>query len=376
MKSQLATLTGVRFLLAFYVLFFHNVGNFEGYQTLSVFLLDGYSAVSAFFLLSGLIMAYNYDSFSSLNKVYYFYIARIARIYPLYFLSLIIDLPLFIYFIYKTNPINWQFKSLSIFFANLFMIQTWNKDWLDVLNSPGWSLSVELFFYLLFPFISNLFNKMSFKQLVFVFFISYLVICLEIPLKFVSYLYYLLGVSVNPNAHPLTHLPTFLCGMIFGKLITSTNFSPFFKNHYFLSNFLTILPLILIFWFSQIKLSTIYNINNGLYIPLYASFFLGALNKGNAFYYILSSPLLIVLGHISYGVYLLQIPVRKWLGIFYEKGGFVFYFDKYIFFIFYLITLFLLCYVLYIKVEIKAQQKIKHFLANLVQGSINKISND
>lgn len=71
----------------------HNAQGFG--RALSSLVGTGYAAVGIFFLLSGFILAYNYDlgtQWSDQGKLR-FAIARFSRIYPVYLLGLLLVLP-------------------------------------------------------------------------------------------------------------------------------------------------------------------------------------------------------------------------------------------------------------------------------------------
>lgn len=64
-------------------------------KALILFLEHGYLAVSFFFILSGFILTYNYaDRWPSVSLREYL-LARFARIYPIYLLALLLELPFF-----------------------------------------------------------------------------------------------------------------------------------------------------------------------------------------------------------------------------------------------------------------------------------------
>jgi peptidoglycan/LPS O-acetylase OafA/YrhL len=110
-------------------------------------LKEGYIGVSFFFILSGFILAYNYRD-SMLNQISNsnFYIARIARIYPLHLLTLLIAVPLTIQ--------NVDFN-LSLWFKQLFFNLTLTQSF--VLKENIFSLILRhgvflMSFFLFFPF--------------------------------------------------------------------------------------------------------------------------------------------------------------------------------------------------------------------------------
>jgi peptidoglycan/LPS O-acetylase OafA/YrhL len=115
------------------------------------FLAHGYIAVDLFFSLSGFVMALNYSAMfingAGLATFRVFFGRRLARIYPLYVFTLIVASVLV-----ATHHLEFRAESFSlIFWSNLFMVQNWGP-W-ESMNPPSWSLSAELFAYLLFPFL-------------------------------------------------------------------------------------------------------------------------------------------------------------------------------------------------------------------------------
>ena len=84
------TLTSLRFIFAMMVFGAHCYvidNHFDIH-----FFKEGFVGVSFFFMLSGFIIAYNYQKKFSENKITKrtFWVARIARIYPLHWLTLLI----------------------------------------------------------------------------------------------------------------------------------------------------------------------------------------------------------------------------------------------------------------------------------------------
>ena len=146
--SEIPSLTGIRGVAAVVVVAFH-LQVTEGASALQgpvqTFVSHGYLAVDLFFVLSGYVMALNYQGlFATRRRVpdlRKFWLRRFARLYPMYFVGLA-----FAWRISSLRP----FIPLPKLFANLAMVQNWGP-WGSI-NSPSWSISTEAFAYLLFPF--------------------------------------------------------------------------------------------------------------------------------------------------------------------------------------------------------------------------------
>lgn len=167
-KPPLDALTGARFFAAFYVMLIHTFfydDHMSKWTTAHVawpimyFLDRGCIAVNFFFVLSGFVLAYNYcrPDGAMVTSKHDFWVARFARIVPMYFIALMIAAPLFFHDeIYnavhggsflaaaKSTVTNWG--------ATLLFVNAWIPAWNNV-NPPSWTLSAEAFFYLLFPFV-------------------------------------------------------------------------------------------------------------------------------------------------------------------------------------------------------------------------------
>lgn len=109
--------------------------------------------MSFFFTLSGFVMSYtsltvdNCSNFSLRN----FIAGRTGRLYPVHLLGLLMYLPFFLMAVrahHVSTPYAW-----GIVASTLTMTQSWNPDMTAAWNPPAWSLSCELLFYVLFPFL-------------------------------------------------------------------------------------------------------------------------------------------------------------------------------------------------------------------------------
>jgi peptidoglycan/LPS O-acetylase OafA/YrhL len=172
MAKKIYPLTSVRFFAAFLVLFHHSVRIF-----LPVFSARGVHGVptdvagivslafpvsaSFFFFLSGYVLSFVYlNSAKTLDKRE-FAAARFSRLYPLYFVVLVLDTPeLLVPEIHRYGVKVGLTKTAGILAANAAMLQAWKGSRLLRINMPSWSLCVEAFFYLCFPLLGVLLWKL------------------------------------------------------------------------------------------------------------------------------------------------------------------------------------------------------------------------
>ena len=145
-KNHLHPLTSLRFLAAALIVVMHAEEVFGSAYINPNFPL--WQGVSFFFVLSGFILAYNYPVLGSRREVLLFYTARFARVWPVHIVTLLI-LIAFMYFRGQlTMPhIGWYVAVNALLLQSWIPLSKFNHSF----NAVSWSLSVEFFFYLLFP---------------------------------------------------------------------------------------------------------------------------------------------------------------------------------------------------------------------------------
>src|SRR3984893_6141473 len=159
MRRQISPLTSVRFFAASLVLFHHSVRTFlpvfsdrgihgvPGDMAGIVSLAAPVSA-SFFFFLSGYVLSFVYLHHVQVLDKSNFFAARFARLYPLYFVVLVLDTPeLLVPEVQRYGMKIGLTKTAGIFAANAVMLQVWKGSRLLRINRPSWSLCVEVFFY-------------------------------------------------------------------------------------------------------------------------------------------------------------------------------------------------------------------------------------
>jgi len=163
-RPRLPAVTSLRFFAAFHVALFHmnEMGVLAGPAWLKAFAGIGYVGVSFFFVLSGFILVYTYAG-REISLRNYFQ-SRFARIYPAYLFSLVLTFPFFYFGALKMQVPFFAFASEHFVLSSvlvLLLLQSWIPAAALAWNPVAWSLSVEAFFYLVFPFALPKYSKLS-----------------------------------------------------------------------------------------------------------------------------------------------------------------------------------------------------------------------
>ncbi len=169
---KLDQLTGWRFIAAFGVVLCHfSEFLFPNQSPIFLSLWKGMANfVGFFFILSGFILAYNYQAkmVAGTTTVRSFLVARFARIYPALIFSLLVALPAFLYLNLKLHTPAQSLLTYSL--SSVLLIKTWLPfaSWsgISAWNAPTWSIETEFFFYLCFPFLLRPFSKLSIRSII------------------------------------------------------------------------------------------------------------------------------------------------------------------------------------------------------------------
>ena len=155
-RPKIGPLTTVRFLAAFFVVVYHTYTNagFHVPEWFRQLMAMGPLSVSFFFVLSGYILAVVYLGEDRPVDRRRFWVARFARVYPLFLAMTLADTPWLL--MERAVRYGWAVamkKTLVTFAVTAVMLHGWSGRF-DGINIPSWSLSDEAFFYALFPFIA------------------------------------------------------------------------------------------------------------------------------------------------------------------------------------------------------------------------------
>ena len=325
--KHIEALTSLRFFAALLVVLFHHG---QAQFTLAPVWLQnvikaGYIGVPFFFVLSGFILAYNYAPQVQAKTLdpRRFWVARFARIYPVYAVSLIISAPLFMATLARKDTAESPLSGFGLHaFANFALIQSWIPPWTFLWNGPSWSLSVEAFFYLLFPvLIVVLSPRRRCQALVAFVLLGMLLVMLRLlvpPLNVIAAAQKILG-----WANPLLWLPLFLSGICTAERhLQSRQISdqrvP--RGPWVGTLTLAVVGLILVAMAANLQ-----RFSQLLYCyavtPLCALLIYLMAREGNWLGQLLSRKPLILMGEASYSLYILHRPIHDWFAWLKDGGS-------------------------------------------------------
>ena len=320
-RRQLYPLTSLRFVAVSMILLLHAAGQFGISQTPGgPFLL--WQGVSFFFVLSGFILVYVYGELEGVSART-FLRARIARIWPAHIAALLLLLLLV-----PTARPSLDGASTGRLLTNIALLQSWTptgEQW-SSFNGVSWSVSAELGFYLCFPLLVINWRRTWHWKLIG----SLLLVCLLIALGNAG-----VFPMAEPNAegirnipvlnvHPLMRLFEFVLGMsaaVVWQRLAARRPTGFAMAT--LREGLALLLLIALMYASTPWAAAaaqqdwvgsagwIWLTNGGIPASGFAVLIVVLALQGGAISRLLSLPLLVLLGEISYSSYLIhQIIIR------------------------------------------------------------------
>lgn len=301
------TLTSIRFFFALLVFLSHIhlfKDNSLTLEKINLFYFTEFKiGVSFFYILSGFILTYTYNESILLNTFSFkeFIIKRITKLYPLHILTLILSVPL---------SLNGFRRETAFWFTKLIingiLIQSWflNDHLYWSFNAPSWSISNELFYYLVFPIIIIHLSKSKLNQISIIIYLSGIIL--------ISYL--LIGNQISAdllNINPLIRLSDFIIGILLCKIFLKIKF---IRISYFTMSILEISSLLILFLLYNYRLIIPLNFRYAIYywIPISLFILLIAYQKG-IISSILNNKILVKLGEISFSFYLIHMIVARYV---------------------------------------------------------------
>ncbi len=254
---------------------------------------DGYLAVSAFFVLSGFVLMQSYGGSVWTRPVLMKYArGRLARVYPVYALSLLLVAP---YISLARVP-----NKAGLVANYVLLLQGWTGALPVHWNTPAWSLSCEMFFYLCFPVAVIWLRGLGARSAT----LAALAIC------FLPMALWRLGVS--DALKPLIHLADFLLGILASRAYEAL--LPRLSGRGYLL-YVPGMAGALALMLHPLLIPGVLDLN-GFLRPFTALTLVGLALNGGWAARIFSSGWAVYLGKASYALYILHIPLlwsyKRW----------------------------------------------------------------
>ncbi len=165
MNQPLPALTGLRFIAALHVVLYHALRPLlhDVDTPLMSMMAAGPAAVTLFFVLSGFVLVHSANDVDHVAGRA-FYVARWARIVPVYVLALAVVVPLGVAARARglvTDPLG-AVSLLLVATGTQAFVPDAALRW----NPPAWSVSCELFFYALLPMLMPLLSRWKSRAVV------------------------------------------------------------------------------------------------------------------------------------------------------------------------------------------------------------------
>ena len=303
------TLTSLRLIFALMVFGAHCYVIDDIFST--HFFKEGFVGVSFFFVLSGFIIAYNYQKKLQEKEITRrrFWVARIARVYPLHWLTLFIAVILGDYVV-ASGGLDW----CRHFLASLTLTHAYipEADYYFSFNSPSWSLCCEQLFYICFPFLVPL--TRNYKYLLYIFCVTAILL--------------VVGMHFTPEeeikgywyVNPITRFPDFIAGMLLFQLYERLKDKPITFRQGSLMEIGAVI-IFLTFYMCASEIPKVYRYSCFYWLPVAVVLISFSLQKG-ILSRILSHRFLVVGGEISYGFYLIHLFILLSYAKWQKEAGF------------------------------------------------------
>lgn len=298
-------LTFTRFWALLLVLIYHGAGgiylSYINKFPLTPILLSAPTAVSYLYVLSGFVLALVY--FRPLEKFEFskFWTARFVRIYPLYILSFL----LISYYYLEAMP---HIKPQKVL-ANIFVLQAWWPAYAQSFNYASWSMTVEFFFYAVFPFFVVWAYRYSVRKTLWA---AIFLWVLSQIINFILWIGYFPAQELLIVYNPIFHLSSFIFGVAGGAWFIQEAGRQKIDQRVNLSILFASLGLIV----GYIILSEVYpqlphglQPMSGLLAPFFVLFISTLALDQTWLSRILSHRWLVALGETSFALYILHVPV-------------------------------------------------------------------
>lgn len=111
-----------------------------------IYLNPGEVGVAMFIFVSGAVLEYTHPKLSTLDEILKFYLKRVVRIYPAFWISLVIGL--------VCAPYLLTMSKMNLFIEFTGFV-SWTGNWGGYINGVGWFIGLIMVLYILYPIFSS-----------------------------------------------------------------------------------------------------------------------------------------------------------------------------------------------------------------------------
>lgn len=311
--QRLDQLTFTRFAVILLVLFYHGTAgfyvSFVDSPAILALIRSAPTGVSYLYVLSGFVMSLVYFRPNEKFDIYGYWRARFIRIYPLYIIAFLLICYYYIDGVFNIKP--------QKILANIFVLQAWIPAYSQSFNYASWSMTVEFFFYTIFPFFVLWAYRRSTRSLIWLAVVFWIVS---------QVVYYILWSLYFPERRdfivysPIFHLNSFILGVVGGIWYLREGRRQEARP----AIVLLVLAGSVLLTFAYTIISTVYHPSlphdlqpmGGLLAPFLVLIIVTLAMDKSRLSHFLNRSWLVALGEISYAVYILHVPLA-WL---YERA--------------------------------------------------------
>lgn len=299
-RPVIASVNGLRFVAAAHVTLEHTLGATLLPAPVLAAVGAGYTSATLLLVLSGFILVYVYGTDEGALSVTprAFWTARFSRIYPLFLVSQLMVLPLWL----RTHGWAETWVPLA---AGLSGQQAWFPNLAHVLNTPAWTISLLVLAYAAFPWLLGRLRTLPVRRLP----LALAATWMASALPGILFPHTTGAATRFLFSFPLLRFPEFLFGMLLAKWFLARGpLRPRAAAWAVGGAFAA--------WGAALAVIGRFPrsvAHNGLLAPVFAVLLVGLASDGGAVAHLLSRPLLQRLGNAGIAIFLLHLPVIAWI---------------------------------------------------------------
>lgn len=307
--KRIEQLTFTRFIIIILVLFAHDIlGPYLNpflFFPLGALLRSGSTGVSYLFILSGFVMTIVYYKPGEKFDHFSFWRNRLIRLYPLYIFAFLLTCIYYYDSLFRIKP--------EKILANIFILQSWIPKYAQSFNYVAWSMTVEVFFYLFFPFFLVWTYRQSTRKLINFSLVIWIISTTIFQILWIGYIDQYRDFILY---FPLFYFNSFVLGVVGGiwyiregrneTISTEKRFAVLTASFLVIATYTVLSMDFFPSWPHLIQPIT------GFLAPLLIVFIVALAMDQSFISKFMVHPILVNMGELAYGIYILHIPV-KWL---------------------------------------------------------------